>query len=140
MSGSELRRLRAALGLSQPALAARVGLHRNTVYRWERQGVPADSTHLFYPLWKHWGLPMPLTEFEKHAIHSHAAMKLMRRRAGIAGDTPAELLNIGRDEGATAMWTALFPLRRGLYLRDVVYRYARLLEARDHARKAQDAA
>jgi transcriptional regulator with XRE-family HTH domain len=40
VSGEELRRRRLALGLSQPALAAQLGVHPNTVWRWELNGVP----------------------------------------------------------------------------------------------------
>ena len=36
MTGQELRRRREALGLSQAQLAALVGVHANTVARWER--------------------------------------------------------------------------------------------------------
>lgn len=40
MAGDELRRRREALGLTQPQLAEKLGVHRNTVWRWERRGVP----------------------------------------------------------------------------------------------------
>lgn len=46
MSGEELRRRRLALGLSQPELAAQLGIHHNTLCRWERQGVPRLSVEL----------------------------------------------------------------------------------------------
>ena len=35
MKSEELKTLRAALGLSQASLAARLGVQRNTVTRWE---------------------------------------------------------------------------------------------------------
>jgi transcriptional regulator with XRE-family HTH domain len=37
MTGPELRARRKALGLSQAALAQRLGLPRNTLARWERE-------------------------------------------------------------------------------------------------------
>lgn len=40
MSGDELRRRREALGLTQRALAAQLGVHFNAVWRWENLGVP----------------------------------------------------------------------------------------------------
>lgn len=43
MSGEELRRRRKALGLYQQALADALGIHLNTLCRWERQGVPRLS-------------------------------------------------------------------------------------------------
>ena len=36
MNGSELRRLREQMGLTQGQLAEEVGVHKNTVARWER--------------------------------------------------------------------------------------------------------
>jgi DNA-binding transcriptional regulator YiaG len=35
MSGAEVRRLRKAAGLTQGALARRLGVQKSTVYRWE---------------------------------------------------------------------------------------------------------
>lgn len=46
MSGEELRRRRLALGLRQPDLAAQLGIHQNTLCRWEKQGVPRLSVEL----------------------------------------------------------------------------------------------
>jgi len=40
MTGTELRRLRTAAGLSQRALAAQMGVHWNTLARWERGELP----------------------------------------------------------------------------------------------------
>lgn len=40
MTGTELRRMRTAAGLSQRALAARLGVHWNTLARWERDELP----------------------------------------------------------------------------------------------------
>src|SRR5689334_18658683 len=40
MTGAVLRRLRDGLGLSQPGLAARLGVHWNTVARYERGELP----------------------------------------------------------------------------------------------------
>jgi DNA-binding transcriptional regulator YiaG len=39
MTGHELRAVRKRLRLTQPALAAQVGVHWNTVARWERDEV-----------------------------------------------------------------------------------------------------
>ena len=39
MTGSELRRIRTRLGLTQAAMAARLGVSGNTVARWERDEV-----------------------------------------------------------------------------------------------------
>jgi DNA-binding transcriptional regulator YiaG len=36
MTGAELRRIRRRLGLTQVALAARLGVHGNSLARWER--------------------------------------------------------------------------------------------------------
>lgn len=46
MSGSELRRRREALGLTQRALARRLGIHHNSVWEWEARGVPAGRVEL----------------------------------------------------------------------------------------------
>ena len=40
MTGAQLRRLRALMQLTQAALAARLGVHGNTVARWERDQLP----------------------------------------------------------------------------------------------------
>lgn len=39
MTGDELRETRAGLGLSQAALAAKLGVQVTTVSRWERGGI-----------------------------------------------------------------------------------------------------
>jgi DNA-binding transcriptional regulator YiaG len=44
MTGREVRRIRRALGLTQRALAARVGVAENTVHRWERGTLTVGST------------------------------------------------------------------------------------------------
>lgn len=46
MSGEELRRRRLALRLSQTEMAAQLGIHQNTLCRWEKQGVPRLSVTL----------------------------------------------------------------------------------------------
>ena len=46
MPGEELRRRREALGLSQPKLAAQLGVHLNTVWRWEQTGVPTRQARV----------------------------------------------------------------------------------------------
>lgn len=46
MSGEELRRRRLALRLSQTDMAAQLGIHQNTLCRWEKQGVPRLSVAL----------------------------------------------------------------------------------------------
>jgi DNA-binding transcriptional regulator YiaG len=38
MTGDEIRRLRERLGLSQEQLAKKLGVHRNTVIKWEVKG------------------------------------------------------------------------------------------------------
>ena len=45
MTGDELRAARAALGLTQRALAARFGCHRHTILRWEsgHTAIPAHE-------------------------------------------------------------------------------------------------
>jgi transcriptional regulator with XRE-family HTH domain len=40
MTGTALRTLRTQAGLSQQGLAARLGVHWNTVARWERDELP----------------------------------------------------------------------------------------------------
>ena len=44
MSGEELREIRRRLGLTQAALATRLGVTQNTVGRWERSEVPVPQT------------------------------------------------------------------------------------------------
>jgi len=44
MDGAALKRLRARLGLTQPQLAEKVGVHWNTVARWERDEVPIRAS------------------------------------------------------------------------------------------------
>ena len=39
MRGSKIRRLRQSKNMSQQALAAAIGVHVNTVARWERDGI-----------------------------------------------------------------------------------------------------
>jgi DNA-binding transcriptional regulator YiaG len=39
MTGAEVRRIRRRLGLTQVELAARIGVHWNSVARWERDVV-----------------------------------------------------------------------------------------------------
>lgn len=43
MTGAELRRLRRAAGLTQAALAARAGVHRETVGHWEAKTEPLQA-------------------------------------------------------------------------------------------------
>jgi transcriptional regulator with XRE-family HTH domain len=43
MSGSQLRRYRRQLGLTQAALAEAIGVTPNTVARWERDEVPINE-------------------------------------------------------------------------------------------------
>ena len=40
MTGKELKRIRTRLRLTQPELAERIGVHWNSVARWERDEVP----------------------------------------------------------------------------------------------------
>ena len=40
MTGKELKRIRKRLGLKQTELADRIGVHWNTLARWERDEVP----------------------------------------------------------------------------------------------------
>ncbi|HKN13412.1 MAG TPA: helix-turn-helix domain-containing protein [Candidatus Binatus sp.] len=40
MTGKELKRIRTRLRLTQPELADRIGVHWNSVARWERDEVP----------------------------------------------------------------------------------------------------
>lgn len=44
MTGSELRRIRKRLGLTQAALAERIAVATNTVARWERGELPIRET------------------------------------------------------------------------------------------------
>jgi transcriptional regulator with XRE-family HTH domain len=44
MKGSEVRRVRKRLGLTQRAFAVRVGVNPNTVARWERGELTVGST------------------------------------------------------------------------------------------------
>jgi transcriptional regulator with XRE-family HTH domain len=44
MKGSEVRRVRKQLGLTQRAFAERVGVNPNTVARWERDELTVGST------------------------------------------------------------------------------------------------
>ena len=47
MTGEQVRMAKAALGISNPALAERTGLHRNTINRAEKgEGRPATFDHL----------------------------------------------------------------------------------------------
>jgi DNA-binding transcriptional regulator YiaG len=40
VTGNELKQIRKRLGLTQPELADRIGVHWNTLARWERDEVP----------------------------------------------------------------------------------------------------
>jgi putative transcriptional regulator len=44
MIGADVRKIRERLGLTQEQLAARVGVHKNTVARWERDELSVRET------------------------------------------------------------------------------------------------
>jgi transcriptional regulator with XRE-family HTH domain len=46
MTGAELRARREGLGLSQSALAARLGTTQNTVSRWELETLPIEKPEM----------------------------------------------------------------------------------------------
>ena len=72
MSGEELRRRRKALGVSQPGLASQLGVHVNTVWRWERDGVPDLRLQL---------VRLALERLEQRLEHLRQAVRLEQREA-----------------------------------------------------------